>query len=80
MQIEQGAATTGAGDIVGLENARPSRLQNVVTQTQRLSGRFFALHQDRIANSITKQRPNVGGRDEKGEEMMNDEWSEPDCR
>jgi hypothetical protein len=61
LQIEQGAATTGAGDIVGLENARTSRLQNVVAQTQRLSGRFFALHQNRVANSITKQRANVGG-------------------
>ena len=44
LQIEQGAAATGAGDVVGFENARPGCLQNVVAQAQRLTGRFFALH------------------------------------
>ena len=53
-----------AGDVIGLENARAGRLQNVVTQTQRLPGRFFALDQNRVADSIAKQRADVGGGDE----------------
>src|SRR5437763_16668518 len=66
LQIEQGAAATRTGYIVSFENARTGRLQNVVTQTQRLARRFFTLHQDRIANSIAKQRTNVGGGNQKG--------------
>ena len=66
LQVEQGATTTGAGDVVGLENAGTGRLQNVVTQAQRLSGGLFALHENRVANSVAKERTDVGGCDEEG--------------
>src|SRR5438094_5442645 len=64
LQVEQGATTTGAGDVVGLENAGTGRLQNVVAQTQGLSGGLLTLHENRIANAVTKERANVGGGDQ----------------
>ena len=50
------------GDIIGLENPRPRRLQNVVAQAQRLARRFFALHENRVADAIAKERADVRGR------------------
>ena len=66
LQVEQGAAATGASHVVGFENPRARCLQDVVAQSQRLSRRFLALHEDRVADSITKERPDVGRGDEQG--------------
>ncbi len=70
LEIEKRPAARWKRDIVGLENAITGGLQNVVAQAQRLAGCFFALHQNRVANSIAKKRADVGRSDEQGVEEL----------
>ena len=52
LQIEQRPSAGRAGDIISLENARAGCLQDVVRQAERLSRRFLALHQNRVADAV----------------------------
>jgi hypothetical protein len=65
LQIEERPSAGWARNIIGLKNARAGCLQNVIRQSERLSGRLLALHQDRVANPVTEQRANIGGGSEK---------------
>ena len=56
LKIEQGSAARRTRDVIGLEDPAAGRLQNVVSKTQRLSGRLFSLHQDRVTDTIANQR------------------------
>ena len=64
LQIEERAPAARAGDVIGLENARAGGLQDVVGQAQRLPGRFFALHENGVADAVAEQRADVGRRGE----------------
>ena len=59
LEIEKGAPTGRAGDVVSLENARPGGLQDIVGQAHRLSRRGFALHEDRVADAVAEQCADV---------------------
>ena len=65
LQIEQRSSAGWAGHIISFENPRAGRLQNVVGQTERLSRRFLALNQNRVADAVAEQRADVGGSGEK---------------
>ena len=60
LQIEQGPPARRARDVIRFENPRPGSLENVVAQSQGLSGRVFPLHHNRVPDSITQQRTDVG--------------------
>ena len=70
LQIEQGPAARWTGHVISFENSRTGRLQNVVAQTQGLSRRFLALHQNSVADSVAEQRADIGRRREKSLEKM----------
>ena len=56
LQIEQCPPATRARHIIGLERAATRRLQNVVSQPQRLPAAGLATNQNRVANPIRQQR------------------------
>ena len=59
LQIEQCPPARRARDIIRLENPRTGRLENIVTQPQGLPRRFLALYEDRVADSVAKQRHRI---------------------
>ena len=59
LQIEQCPPARWTRDVIGLENPRAGRLQYIIREPQRLPRRFLALHQNRVANSIAKQRADI---------------------
>ena len=61
-KIEERPTAGRAGDVIGLEDPRARRLQNVVAQAKRLARGFLALHENGIADSIANQRADVRGR------------------
>ena len=52
LQIEQRPSARRARDIISFEDSRAGCLQNVVGQSERLSRRFLALHQNRVADAV----------------------------
>ena len=71
LQVEECAATTRAGYIVGLEDACSGSLQNVVADAQALPRGILALDQDGIPDSITEEGTDIAGcRQQGGEEVL----------
>ena len=64
LKIEQGSATRGTRDVIRLKNPRAGRLQNVVTQTQRLPRCFLPLNQNRVTNSVAQKRADIRSRNQ----------------
>src|SRR5438094_10151259 len=57
LQIEQGAATGGARDELGLRHAQPGCMQDIVAETNGLSSREVAFDLQAIAEAITQLCP-----------------------
>ena len=79
LQIEKRASAAWAGHIIGLENPRPGGLQDVVGKRSDCPGPrrlvasgplAFALHENGVADSVAKQRADVGRRGEQGGEEI----------
>src|SRR6516225_5711685 len=59
LEIKQGSSAGGTRYVIGLENACTCCLEDVVGQTEGLTGRFLALNQDRITYTVAKQGPKI---------------------
>jgi len=55
LEIEQGSSAGRAGDVVGLETPATSRLEDIVSKSERLSRTGFATDQDGVADPIRQQ-------------------------
>ena len=68
LQIEEGAAAGGTGDVVGLEDAVADRLQDVEREADAGAGAGLAADEDGVADAVAEQRADVGGGAEHGVE------------
>jgi hypothetical protein len=55
LKVEEGTTAGGAGNIVGLENADPCGLKDVVGKAQGLTGGLLASKQNGITNPVAKE-------------------------
>ena len=68
LQIEQGAAAGGAGDVVGLEDAVADGLEDVEGEPNAGAGAGLAADEDGVADAVAEERADVAGGAEHGVE------------
>src|SRR5579859_13109 len=56
LEIEEGAAATGAGDVIRLEAATAGGLQDIIGEAERQSGAAFAADEDGVAYTVGQER------------------------
>src|SRR5690606_24817472 len=70
LQVEESTTAARTGHVVGFENAGSRRLEDIVAEPERLSGRLLALDENAVADAVAEQRADVPARGEEGLEEV----------